>query len=101
LCNNVKGLGLALDPSHYIAGPRQGRDFAKVMPHVLHVHLRDSTKSQLHVRVGQGEVDYGRLITQLQQVRFDRALTIHMPPLPGSDQRAEMRKMRLLLDSLL
>jgi sugar phosphate isomerase/epimerase len=101
LCDNVKGLGLALDPSHYIAGPRQGRDFSKVMSYVYHVHLRDSTKSQVHVRVGQGEVDFGRLIGQLQQVGYDRALSIHMMPIPGQDHRAEMRKMRLLLDSLL
>lgn len=101
LCDNVKGLGLALDPSHYIAGPRQGRDFTKVMPYVYHVHLRDSTKSQLHVRVGQGEIDYGRLVIQLQQVGYDRALSVHMMPLEGHDHRAEMRKMRLLLDSLL
>ena len=70
LCDNVKGLGLALDPSHYIAGPRQGRDFSKVMPYVFHVHLRDTTKSQLHVRVGQGEVDYGRLITPAAKGRL-------------------------------
>lgn len=101
LCDNVKGLGLALDPSHYIAGPRQGRDFSKVMPYVFHVHLRDSTKSQLHVRVGGGEIDYGRLISQLEQVGYNRALSIHMKPIEGQDHRAEMRKMRLLLDSLL
>jgi sugar phosphate isomerase/epimerase len=101
LCNNVKGLGLTLDPSHYIAGPRQGRDFSKLMPHVYHVHLRDSTKSALHVRVGQGEVDYGKLIGQLEKVGYNRALTVHMAPLEGFDHRAEMRKIRLLLESLL
>lgn len=101
LCNNVKGLGLTLDPSHYITGPRQGRDFSKVMPYVYHVHLRDSTKNALHVRVGQGEVDYGKLLSQLEKVGYTRALTIHMPPLEGYDHRAEMRKIRLLLESLL
>ncbi|HMO84565.1 MAG TPA: sugar phosphate isomerase/epimerase [Lacipirellulaceae bacterium] len=101
LCNNVKGLGLSLDPSHYIAGPRQGRDFGKVMPYVYHVRLRDSTKSALHVRVGQGEVDYGKLLSQLQKVGYQRALTIHMPPLAGHEHRAEVRKLRLLLESLL
>lgn len=101
LCDTVKGLGLALDPSHYIAGPRQGRDFSKVFPHVCHVYLRDSTKSKLYVRVGQGEVDYGKLISQLQGVGYDRALTVDMTPLEGFDHKAEMRKMRLLLDSLL
>ncbi|MCA9237450.1 MAG: sugar phosphate isomerase/epimerase [Planctomycetales bacterium] len=101
LCDTVKGLGLALDPSHYIAGPRQGRDFSKVFPHVCHLYLRDSTKSKLYVRVGQGEVDYGKLISQLQGVGYNRALTVDMTPLEGFDHKAEMRKMRLLLDSLL
>jgi sugar phosphate isomerase/epimerase len=101
LCNNVKGLGLTLDPSHYIAGPRQGRDFSKVIPYVYHVHLRDSTKSALHVRVGQGEVDYGKLLSQLEKAGYNRALCIDMPPLEGHDHRAELRKIRLLLESLL
>ena len=101
LCDNVKGLGLTLDPSHYVAGPRQGRDYSKVIPYVLHTHLRDSTKSELHVRVGQGEVDYGKLLAQLEQVDYRRALTVHMSPLEQLDHRAEMRKMRLLLESLL
>jgi len=101
LCNNVKGLGLSLDPSHYVAGPRQGRDYSKVIPYVYHVRLRDSTKSKLHVRVGQGEIDYGKLLSQLEKVGYNRALCVHMPPLEGHDHRAEMRKIRLLLESLL
>ena len=36
------------------------------MKYVQHVHLRDSTKQKLHVRVGQGEIDYGKLIQQLE-----------------------------------
>jgi sugar phosphate isomerase/epimerase len=71
------------------------------MKYVQHVHLRDSTKDNLHVRVGQGEIDYGKLIQQLAKVGYDRALSVHMPPLEGFDHRGEMRKMRLLLDSLL
>lgn len=101
LCDNVKGLRLALDPSHYITGPHQGNAIDKVIKYVQHVHLRDSTKQKLHVRVGQGEVDYGKLIQQLEKVRYDRALSVDMPPLEGFDHRGEMRKMRLLLDSLL
>ncbi len=101
LCDNVKGLGLALDPSHYMAGPWQGRDFTKVMSYVYHVRLRDSTKSELQVRVGKGEVDYGRLISDLEKTGYNRALSIHMTPIEGFDHRAEMRKMRLLLESLL
>ncbi|MEM9657356.1 MAG: sugar phosphate isomerase/epimerase [Planctomycetota bacterium] len=101
LCDNAKGLQLALDPSHYVAGPRQGRDFSKVMPYVANLHLRDSTKNQLQVRVGQGEIDYGKLISQLEKEGYSRALTVDMTPLEGFDHRAEMRKIRLLLESLL
>jgi sugar phosphate isomerase/epimerase len=101
LCDNVKGLRLTLDPSHYLTGPHQGGNIDKVIKHVQHVHLRDSSKQKLHVRVGQGEIDYGKLIQQLQRVNYDRALSVHMTPIEGFDHRAEMRKMRLLLDSLL
>jgi hypothetical protein len=53
------------------------------------------------VRVGQGEIDYGKLIGQLQKVGYERALSVDMLPIEGFDHRAEMRKMRLLLESLL
>lgn len=101
ICDNVKGLGLTLDPSHYIAGPNQGKNFDKVMKYVRHVHLRDSTKQDLHVRVGQGEVDYGKIISQLSKENFDRALSVHLTELEGYDHHGEMRKIRLLLESML
>ena len=56
---------------------------------------------ELQVRVGQGEVEYGRLVNQLAKVRYDRALCVDIIPQPDVDQMAEMRKMRLLLESLL
>jgi sugar phosphate isomerase/epimerase len=101
LCDNVKGLGLTLDPSHYICGPHRGRDFDKLMKYVYHVHLRDTKKDQLQVRVGQGEIDYGRMISLLQMVGYNRALSVHIAEMPGVDHMVELRKMRLLLESLL
>ncbi len=100
-CDHVKGLRLTLDPSAFIAGPHQGRSFDKVLPHVQHVHLRDTSKQQFQVRVGQGEVDYGKLIQQLAALKYNRALSVHMPPIEGFDHNSEMRKVRLLLESLL
>jgi len=100
LCDAVKGLGLTLDPSHYICGPHAGKPFEQVMKHVYHVRLRDTSKTELQVRIGQGEVEYGRLVNQLNKVRYDRALSVDIAPMPEVDQAAEMRKMRLLLESL-
>lgn len=101
LCDNVKGLGLTLDPTHYLCGPYSHRSIDKLMKYVYHVHLRDSTKDALQVRVGQGDVEYGRLVNQLRTADYDRTLSVHMEPLPGVDHSGEMRKMRLLLESLL
>ena len=101
LCDNVKGLGLTLDPSHYMCGPHAHKSTDKIMPYVFHVHLRDSKKNQLQVRVGQGEIEYGRIVTQLGKVGYTQALSIQAPPLPDLDQRGELRKLRLLLETLL
>jgi sugar phosphate isomerase/epimerase len=101
LCNSVKGLCLTLDPSHYIYGPHQGGKYEQVLKHVCHVRLRDTTKDRLQVRIGQGEVEYGRLVAQLGKYDYGRALCVDIRPMPDVDQNAEMRKMRLLLESLL
>ncbi|MEM6799144.1 MAG: TIM barrel protein, partial [Planctomycetota bacterium] len=100
-CDQVPGLKLALDPSCYIAGPHQGKPIDKLMDRVQHLHLRDTSKDAFQVRVGQGEVDYGKLVSQLQAGGYTRALGVNMEPLEGFDHHAEMRKIRLLLDSLL
>lgn len=101
LCDNVKGLTLTLDPSHYICGPHSAASFEPAMKHTGHVRLRDSTKDSFQVRVGQGLVEYGRLVTQLNKFNYNRALCVDMGPMPEVDHSAEMRKMRLLLESLL
>ena len=101
LCGNVKGLGLTLDPSHYVYGPHKGGGYEQVMKHVVHVQLRDSTKTKMQVRVGQGEIEYSRLVAQLQKYHYQRALSVNMQELEGIDHDAEMRKMRLLLESIL
>ena len=70
LCERVPGLGLTLDPSHYINGPHQGGAVRRVFPYVRHVHLRDTGRApgKFQVRVGQGEVEYGRIISQLDRL---------------------------------
>jgi len=101
LCDHVKGLGIALDPSHYLHLPHAGLHLEQMLKRVYHVRLRDSTPDQVQVRVGQGEVEYGRIISQLSKVHYDRALCVDILPMPDVDQLTEMRKMRLLLESLL
>ncbi len=101
LCDNVKGLGVTFDPSVIVCGAYPNRNYDKIMKFVHHVHLRDSTRAHFQVRVGQGEIEYGRIITQLQRVQYRRALCVDIRELPNEDHTSEVRKMRLLLESLL
>jgi sugar phosphate isomerase/epimerase len=101
LCDNVKGLGLTLDPSAFIFGPFQGRNYDKIMKYVYHVQLRDTNKKAFQVRVGQGDIEYGRLMTTLQKVKYNRALSVNIVEVPEVDHVGELRKLRLLLESLL
>ena len=101
LCDNVKGLGLTLDPSHYHCGRYSQKNLDKIMEFVFHVHLRDSKGDQLQVRVGQGEIDYGKVVSQLERVGYQQALSIQMEPDPKFDPKGELRKLRLLLETLI
>lgn len=101
LCSSVKGLCITLDPSHFVYGPHRGASYEQVLKHVCHVRLRDTRKDTFQVRVGQGEIEYGRLVAQLNKHQYSRALSVDIAPLPDVDQHAELRKMRLLLESLL
>jgi sugar phosphate isomerase/epimerase len=101
LCRNVPGLGVTLDPSHFIYGHKKPASWESILKYVCHVHLRDTKPDVFQVRIGQGNVEYGKLVAQLERVGYKRALSAHLPPLEGVDSVAELRKMRLLLESLL
>ncbi len=101
LCNNVDGLGITLDPSVYIVGPAKTKSLDRILKFVYHVHLRDTKPDKFQVSVGQGDVDYAKLISQLEREKYDRALSIHMTPMEGLDHRVELRKLRRLLETLL
>lgn len=103
LCQAVPGLGLTLDASYYICGRFANQSFSQVYPYVYHVHLRDTSKTAVQVPVGLGELDYSRIIAQLKRYNLARVLSVEILPelLDGSDRALEMRKIRMLLESLL
>ena len=103
LCQAVPGLGLTLDVSYYICGRYAGQNYDQVFPYVYHVHLRDTTPNQVQVPVGLGEVDYSRIISQLRRFNYNRALSVEILPewLQGHDRALELRKIRMLLETLL
>ncbi|REJ93353.1 MAG: sugar phosphate isomerase/epimerase [Planctomycetota bacterium] len=103
LCQAVSGLGLALDPTYVLQDEAPERSMDLMIPHAIHVLLRDSTADSVQVQVGLGEVEYGRLVSQLSRHNYNRALSIELFPdlMGGVDRQLELRKMRMLLESLL
>jgi sugar phosphate isomerase/epimerase len=104
LCQKVSGLGLTLDPSHYIANTQGPVEYETLYPYVKHVRLRDSAAKPdaFQVPIGMGALEYGRIITQLDRFRYNRALTVDVHDIPGSHYpvEPEVRKLKYLLESL-
>ncbi len=103
LCQSVDGLGIAFDPSYFLGEPLFETTLELVSGYTRHVFLRDSSENQVQVQVGLGEVDYGRLISQFEKDRYDRSLTVELFPdqLDSQQRTLELRKLRMLIDSLL
>lgn len=102
LCQSVRGLGLTLDPSYYFCGPHRNQSWDPLYPYVFHTLLRDSTEKEIQVQVGLGEIDYAKLIGQLERENYNRSLSVDLyPSMIATDARPlEMRKIRLLLETL-
>ena len=104
LCQRVEGLALTLDPSHYIVGPHADKNYDALYPYVKHVQLRDTGRGphQFQVRVGQGEIEYGRIIAQLTRYQYDRVLSVDIHDVADAPfaMQPEVRKLKYLLESL-
>ena len=105
LCELVPGLGLTVDPSHFHQGPNPQIDYDPVFRYAQNVHLRDTgmAPGEFQVRVGQGEIEYGRIVNLLERNGYDRALTVSILDSLDSpfDVEVEVRKLKLLLESLI
>jgi sugar phosphate isomerase/epimerase len=103
LCQAVPGLGITLDLSYYHCGKYANQSHDQVYQYVFHTHVRDSSSSAIQVPVGLGEVDYSRMIGQLRKYNYNRALSVEILPelLAGTERALELRKIRMLLETLL
>ena len=54
------------------------------------------------MKVGQGEIEYGKIVNGLDRYRYDRALTVDMRPSSEMEfaVEPEVRKLKFLLESL-
>lgn len=106
LCERVDGLSLCLDPSCFLTGPAQDHPPDEIYPFVRHTHLRDSGNKPEHyqMKIGRGQLEFSRIVQGLRKTGYTGALAIDMVEgLAGDDfdMEAEVRKLRLLLETLL
>ncbi|MGP0069521.1 MAG: sugar phosphate isomerase/epimerase family protein [Isosphaeraceae bacterium] len=105
LCEALPGLGLTLDPSHFLQSSHPHTDFDALFPYVQNIHLRDTGQApgEFQVRVGQGQVDYARIVNMLQRHGYKRSLTVAIIDRIENpfDREVEVRKLKLLLETLI
>lgn len=105
LCRSIPGLGLTLDASHYINGPFQSPNFDEVYPFVQNARLRDTGRKpgEFQVKIGQGLIEYNKVVSQLQRSGYRRGLVVAIEDRPdnGFETEPEVRKLKLVLESLL
>jgi sugar phosphate isomerase/epimerase len=101
LCRRVPGLGLTLDPTHYLIGPHRTDQYDDLYAHVRHVRLRDSRPDHFQMRVGQGEIEYGKILNQLTRHRYERAVSVDIHDDVTAANEPEVRKLKYLLDSMI
>lgn len=99
LCKGSPELTVALDPSHFIYGYKKPINYDAIIPKVSHVRLRDTTDKEFQVQIGQGALEFSKLVGQLHKSGYRRALCIDLATLPNTNPESELRKMRLLVES--
>ena len=104
-CKTSPGIGLTLDPSHYVNGPFQSASFDEVYPYVQNCRLRDSTRHAggFQVKIGQGELEHTRVVSQLERYGYKSGLVVAIEDLETNEfvTEVEVRKLKLVLESLL
>jgi sugar phosphate isomerase/epimerase len=103
LCKRVPSLGLTLDPTYYMMA-NLGDAADPLYPYVQHVRLRDSgvQAHEYQLRIGQGMIEHGRVISQLERYEYERALTVDVRDMVNCDfpVEPEVRKLKFLLESM-
>jgi sugar phosphate isomerase/epimerase len=86
--NEVPNLGITLDVGHanlYSAENKSISIIRKLGRSISHVHLHDnlggdSPKDDLHLPIGEGNVDFGSILEALLETGYDRTITLEVKP---------------------
>ncbi|HOB74507.1 MAG TPA: sugar phosphate isomerase/epimerase family protein [Phycisphaerae bacterium] len=103
LCRQVPGLGLTLDPSHYYAGPHQGKPFDELYPYVKGTGFRAGGMSWDTIQSpwGTGPIDFAKIVRDLEKAGYQGYyVSEYLDGFQGRDAVAESKKFLEWIKSL-
>lgn len=95
LCKEVPGLGLTLDPSHYYAGPNQGKNFDFLYPLVKGTGFRAGGMSWDTIQMpwGEGPIDFAGIVAKMEAAGYQGYYVLeYLEGFNQLDPLAEARK---------
>lgn len=102
--DEIDGLGVTLDASHFVTGPHAHQGFADLLPAVAHVHLRSAAGdwSGIQLPAGTGSLPEPELLDALLAAGYAGSWSIeYVDTIPGVDHVLETRRMRDMVGPLL
>ncbi|MFA6224072.1 MAG: sugar phosphate isomerase/epimerase [Desulfomonilaceae bacterium] len=98
--DEVPHLGMTLDVGHanlYCSQNKSLSFIEKLGKSIRHVHLHDnfggdSPKADLHLPIGEGNVDFGSILNALLSTGYDRTITLEVKPEFQETTKADIQK---------
>ena len=78
----VPGLRLTLDYAHFVAAGFTQSAIDPLLPHALHIHLRQARPGALQAKWGKGTIDFGMMFESLRGIGYNGFLSVeyvHQP----------------------
>lgn len=97
-------IGVTVDTSHVQVFCGDVPDYIRAVgDRIGHVHLRDARASDILVRPGQGEIDFGAVMRQLEAVGYSKVATFELEyptALSAEELEEELRQSRAHLEAV-
>jgi len=98
LCQQVPGLGLTLDYSHFICQGIEPERIEVLHPYTRHIHIRQAAPGQIVAEVDQGTIDFAQVTSQLARSGYNGLYCIEYLSFGSEDitfQQSEKRTLAM------
>ena len=76
LAQQVPGLGIALDYSHFVCQAFTVTDIEPLLPYSSHVHMRQAKPGLLQTRLEDGTIHFPMMLDRLREIRYGGYLSV-------------------------